>query len=237
MGNTTMFRHPRSVGHRAVVATRSSLAATLVSAAAVVALVGCSSSGTTTSSSTTTAGQPSPPSSQPQVASPAPHMPSTQHQAHGSAGGIDVTITAQDPTTVRPGGTPMRFSVTLVNTTTTGFAQVGMVVSLGHCSCSPPGSRMMPAGSMHMVDPDTQAWVTVPYVAEGTGMDFISRTLVPPFVLDPGQTITYQLELQLNAGSTVGKGESALNATMTNVTTNTTIGVSPTASLPIAVEP
>jgi hypothetical protein len=28
-----------------------------------------------------------------------------------------------------------------------------MVVSMGHCSCSPPGTRLMPAGSMRMLDP------------------------------------------------------------------------------------
>jgi len=213
--------------------TPSSLVATLVSAATVVALVGCSSSGTR--SATTTAGPSTPPSNPTPVTSPAPQLP----QAHRSAGGIDVTITAPGPTTVRPGGAPMPFSVALINTTTAGVAQVGMVVSLGHCSCNPSGAHMMPAGSMQMLDPNTKAWVTVPYVAEGTGTDFLSQTLVPPFVLTQGQTITYQLQLALNANQnfTVDKGDSAINVTMTNVTTNTPVGPSPTASLPIAVEP
>jgi hypothetical protein len=133
----------------------------------------------------------------------------------------------------------MPFSVTLVNTTSAGMAQVGMVVSLGHCSCNPSGAAMMPAGSMQMLDPDTQAWVTVPYVAEGTGTDFLSQTLVPPFVLAQGQTITYQLQLELNANQnfTVNQGASAIDVTMTNVTTNTPVGASPTASLPITVGP
>jgi len=220
--------------------TPSSLVATVVSAATVVALVGCSSSGTptagtTTRSATTTAGPSTPPSNPTPVTSPAPQLP----QAHGSAGGVDVTVTALGPTTVRPGGAPMPFSVALVNTTTAGVAQVGMVVSLGHCSCNPSGAHMMPAGSMQMLDPNTKAWVTVPYVAEGTGTDFLSQTLVPPFVLTQGQTITYQLQLALNANQnfTVDKGDSAINVTMTNVTTNTPVGPSPTASLPIAVEP
>jgi hypothetical protein len=98
---------------------------------------------------------------------------------------------------------------------------------------------MMPAGSMQMLNPDTQAWVTVPYVAEGTGTDFLSQTLVPPFVLAQGQTITYQLQLELNANQnfTVNQGASAIDVTMTNVTTNTPVGASPTASLPITVGP
>ena len=119
------------------------------------------------------------------------------------------------------------------------MAQVGMVVSLGHCSCNPGGATMMPAGSMQMLDPNTNAWVNVPYVAEGTGTDFLSQTLVPPFVLPAGQTITYQLQVQLNANQnfTVSNGASAINVTMTNVTTNAPAGVSPTASLPISVQP
>jgi hypothetical protein len=221
--------------------TASSLAATLVGAATLLALVGCSNSGTTTSSSTptasatTTAGQSASPSSPVTTSA----SPGPQATSHGSAGGIDVTITAKGPTTVRPGGAPMPFSVTLVNTTSAGMAQVGMVVSLGHCSCNPSGAAMMPAGSMQMLDPDTQAWVTVPYVAEGTGTDFLSQTLVPPFVLAQGQTITYQLQLELNANQnfTVNQGASAIDVTMTNVTTNTPVGASPTASLPITVGP
>jgi hypothetical protein len=224
------------------------MVAALVGAATVAALVGCSSSGTPTpiGSGTTAAAQSASPSSQPAVTSPSSQRAVTSPAAQvpnpgfsGSAGGIDVTVAAQGSSTVWPGGPPMRFSITVVNPTTTSFAQVGMVVSMGHCSCSPPGTRLMPAGSMRMLDADTNAWVTVPYVSEGTGMDFIEKTLVPPFVLDHGQTITYQLQMQLDAdqGFTVGKGESAIDVTMTNVTTNRAIGVSPTASMPIAVEP
>jgi hypothetical protein len=220
----------------------SGLRATLVGTATVAALVGCSNSSTTTgsstpaSSATTTAGQSASPSS-PSVNSSA--SPGPQAAPHGSAGGIDVTIAAPGPTTVQPGGAPMPFNVTLVNTTTADIAQVGMVVSLGHCSCSPPGARMMPPGSMQMLDPNTKAWVTVPYVAEGTGTDFLSQTLVPPFVLTQGQTVTYQLQLQLNANQnfTVSQGASAVDVTMTTVSTNTPIGVNPTASLPISVGP
>jgi hypothetical protein len=133
----------------------------------------------------------------------------------------------------------MPFSVTLANTSAAGLDHVGMVVSLGHCSCNPSGAAMMPAGSLQMLSADTKAWVTVPYVAEGTGMDFLTRPLLAPLAINPGQTITYQLQLQLSANQnfTVSKGDSAIDVTMTNVTTNTALGVSPTASLPIAVEP
>ena len=133
----------------------------------------------------------------------------------------------------------MPFSVTLVNTTTASIAQLGVVVSLGHCSCNPSGAAMMPAGSMQMLSSDTNAWVTVPYVAEGTGTDFLAQPLLAPLTLAQGQTIAYQLQLQLNANQsfTVSQGASAVDVTLTNVTTNSPIGVSPTASLPITVGP
>jgi hypothetical protein len=222
--------------------------AALLSGGVAVALVGCSSSGTDnssgpstvtiastvtpTSSAPTSAAQSAPPATSPTVVA-------HEVRATGSADGIDVSITAPDPTTVRPGGAPMRFSVTLVNTTSAGVAKVGMVVSLGHCSCNPTGPGMMPAGSMSMLDADTNTWLAVPYVREATSTDFLAKTLVEPFVLEQGQTIKYQLEMSLAADQefTVNHGESALNVTMTNVTTNTAVGVSPTASLPITVEP
>jgi hypothetical protein len=220
----------------------SSLTASLVGAALAVSVAGCSTSGTTTSSTTptastttTTAPSASPSgSSATTSASPAP-----QATTKGSAGGIDVTIAAPGPTAVRPGGAPMPFSVTLLNTTTASIAQLGMVVSLGHCSCNPSGVAMMPAGTMQLQSSDTNAWVTVPYVAEGTGTDFLAQPLLAPLTLNQGQTITYQLQLQLNPNQnfTVNQGASAVDVTMTNISTNAPIGASPTASLPITVGP
>jgi hypothetical protein len=133
----------------------------------------------------------------------------------------------------------MPFSITLVNTTTASIAQLGMVVSLGHCSCNPSGVAMMPAGTMQLQSSDTSAWVTVPYVAEGTGTDFLAQPMLAPLTLAQGQTIAYQLQLQLNPNQnfTVNQGASAVDVTMTNITTNAPIGASPTATLPITVGP
>ncbi|QIS10075.1 hypothetical protein [Nocardia arthritidis] len=157
----------------------------------------------------------------------------------GSADGIDVTISPQDPTTLRPGGAPMRFTVTLANTTATDNPAVGLVVSLGHCSCSPSPVKMMPAGSMLMLDPATNIWQAVPYVVEGGGTDFLGRTVVAPFALEHGQTATYQLEVRLAADQepAIGSGASSVDVTVTDPATNTALGHSPTTSLPITVEP
>ncbi|OBF91822.1 hypothetical protein A5791_15055 [Mycobacterium sp. 852002-51163_SCH5372311] len=158
----------------------------------------------------------------------------------GKAEGLQITIYPQEGTTVRPGGPPMRFGITLFNTTANDITQVGMVVSLGHCSCGSPEQHMMPQGSMRMLDPNTKAWVAAPYVREAGGMDFILQSLVPPFdVKHGGQVVTYELEMQLDAKQdfAVTKGDGAINVTRTDAATHNPIGTSPTASLRISVEP
>lgn len=220
-----------------MVFTPRPIVAACVGAAAVWMLAGCTngdhSSAQTSSpptsfvsASTSAVDQPS-------------HHPAAGRQVVGTADGVDITITSTGRTTVRPGGPPLPFSVTLVNTTTTDYAQVGLVVSLGHCSCNPSGIRMMPDGTMSMFDPGTNAWLTVPYVAEGSGTDFLARTVVPQFTLTHGQALTYRFRLRVNANQayTVGPGDSAVHVTMTSGAGNTPVGPSPTASLPITVQP
>lgn len=126
----------------------------------------------------------------------------------------------------------MRFTVTLTNTTPADIPDVGVVVSFGHCACGYPGGRMMPAGSMRILDPNTMAWVTAPYVVEGTGTDYLGATLVPPFTLKQGQTVTYQLEARIDANPDVTAGTSLLT-----VTIKTPAGGGHAASLPVTVEP
>src|SRR6476661_9665457 len=128
---------------------------------------------------------------------------------------IDATIEPEGETTVRLGGPPIRFRVTLVNNGA-DIAKLGMVVSLGHCSCGPPGASMMAEGSMRMLDPQTNEWVQVPYVREGTGMDYITENLVPPFPLSHGQTVAYQLEMAVDAEQdmTVTNGETSIGVTL-----------------------
>src|SRR5947209_796754 len=109
------------------------LAALAAAVGAALVLVGCSTPGRPTSSGTTSAAQPASPSSQITPTSGAPA--SGDPRRTGKADGLQITIYPQEGTTVRPGGPPIRFGITLLNTTANDIAQVGMVVSLGHCSC------------------------------------------------------------------------------------------------------
>ncbi|HVQ48708.1 MAG TPA: hypothetical protein VMS92_01570 [Mycobacterium sp.] len=206
---------------------------TMAAAAMIATVVGCSNPGAPTSSGPETTLQSTSASVRPSATSAVPHSPPKP-----DLGRIDVTIAALGNTTVRPGGPPMRFAVTLVNNGP-DIAAVGMVVSLGHCSCSPPGAAMMPAGSMRMLDPQTNTWVEVPYDAEGTGMDYITQNLVPPFPLTHGQTVEYQLEMALDADqdSTVKEGKGGINVTPTDPADPMRYGFRYAKFLPITVEP
>jgi hypothetical protein len=201
----TLITPPRK--HQHMIPNSRMTVAAMFGAATIAGVVACSHAGTPASSGTTTTTQ--------AVSSALPQAPASQTEA--SAGGINASITPEGDTTVRPGGPPMRFSVTLQNAGD-DVAAVGMVVSLGHCSCGPPGASPMESGSMRMRDTQTNAWVTAPYVREGTGMDYILGNLVKPFPLSHGQTVTYQLEMQLDADQpfTVTKGESSINVTLTD---------------------
>lgn len=174
-----------------------------IATVAVLATIGCSYAHAPSGTTTTV----------PPAAISAAPQPSSSHAEER----VDGAITAQDGTSVTVGGPPMRFTVTLVNDGP-DIAPVGLVVSLGHCSCGPPGARMMAEGSMRMLDPRTNEWVEAPYVREGTGMDYVYGNLVKPFPLAHGQTATYQLEMQLNADQSfpVTDGESAIHVMLTD---------------------
>lgn len=219
-----------------MVITNRIAAGTMVAAAMIAAVVGCSNPGTPTSSSTPATPRSTSTASQPLATSAVPHSP--KPQPPGPLDPIDVSIAAQGDTTVRPGGAPMRFTVTLVNNGP-DVAEVGMVVSLGHCSCGLGGAAMMPSGSMRMLDPRTDAWVDVPYDTEGTGMDYITQNLVPPFPLTHGQTVTYQLEMALDADPdhSVRAGKGGINVTPTVPDDPMRYGFRYAKFLPITVEP
>jgi hypothetical protein len=182
--------------------------AAAIAAATVAGVIGCSHAATQISSSTTGAAEPVSATSQAMT----PPMP----QAPAPAAVIEAAINAQGSTNVKLGGPPMRFTVTLVNNGP-DVPGVGLVVSMGHCSCGPPGASMMARGTMRRLDPQTNEWVKAPYVRQGTGMDFITGNLVAPFPLEHGQTVSYQLELQLDANQdNITDGDGGVEVTLAN---------------------
>jgi hypothetical protein len=192
---------------------RASVAAA-IAAAVAAAIVGCSHADAPTGSGTTTFAQT--PSSTIQPAATSSTPTTTMSTSAPKPETVDVTVAPEGHTTVKLGGPPLRFSVTLVNNGP-DIPRAGLVVSLGHCSCGLPGASMMAEGSMRMLDPQTNQWVDAPYVREGTGMDYITQNLVPPFPLSHGQTVTYQLEMTLDQDQNgITNGETGIAATVTD---------------------
>jgi hypothetical protein len=156
----------------------------------------------------------------------------------GSADGLDVTVSPRAATTVRPGGPPLEFTVTVSNTAAAVRPQIALVVSMGHCSCAPGPNGVMPsdAGTMRISTSSGQ-WASVPFDYEGLGTDFLLVSVVPPFSLAAGKsrTLTLDLALKSTPQSPLTKGESVIDATITNGSTHTAIGS--TASMPITVSP
>jgi hypothetical protein len=217
------------------ITSRMSVAA-MIAAATIAAVVGCSNHGTSTSSGpVTSTPESTSASTRPAATSAVP--PSSTGVPNGLLDHIDVTIAAEGNTTVRPGGPPMRFTVTFVNNGP-DIPAVGMVVSLGHCSCGLGGAAMMPSGSMRMLDAQTNEWVDVEYDTEGTGMDYITQNLVPPFPLTHGQTVSYQLEMALDADPdhSVKAGTGGIDVTPTVPSDPMRYGFRYAKFLPITVE-
>lgn len=188
-----------------------------IAAVAVAAVVGCSHADTQTSTATSTSVQTPSASIQPAATSSA--TPTTTSKYVPKPKTVDVTVVPEGDTTIALGGPPIRFSVTITNNGP-DIAKAGLVVSLGHCSCGIPGASMMAKGTMHMLDPQTNEWVEVPFVREGTGMDYILQNLVPPFQFTHGQTLTYRLEMALDPDQDgITDGETSIGATVTNADT------------------
>jgi hypothetical protein len=147
-------------------------------------------------------------------------------------------ILAGSGTSLSPGGPALEFTVTITNGTASPIRDFTLVVSMGHCSCIQAPTSPMPAGTMQMWDAGRGKWQSVPYVTEGTGMDFLAGYLVPPFDFARGARITYQLRVALNAAqsATVVNGQATIDVTLEHGPTLPDYrGSISAASLPITV--
>ena len=164
-------------------------------------------------------------------------------------------ITATGSTSLALGGNPIEFDVTVTNKSNDTIRNVAPVVSLAHCTCVNTPTAMMPNGVLQLWDTSSNAWKTVFYDAEGTGMDYLlssSLNQVPGSDLSSGQSVSFKYRVRLDTASAdtyltgkyhVTNGTSAIDVTLVhpqppNGTTpvpNQQIGDSPMASIPVTV--
>jgi len=149
--------------------------------------------------------------------------------------GLQVDITPEGGITLTPGGPAVAFTVLLHNPTSTDYAQVGLVVSFGHCSCT--ASTLFPSGTLNVVDPRFSGVQSAPYDVEGFGTDFLNKTAVPAIAIPAGQTdiFTFHVRLSSAQSASVSSGTSDVNVTLTDAANNQPVGPAPLASLPISI--
>ncbi|MVU76857.1 hypothetical protein GPX89_06300 [Nocardia sp. ET3-3] len=126
--------------------------------------------------------------------------PAAGRQSTGSGGGANVTLVVPGSTSIKLGGDPIPFDLTLTNPSSTDATQpLGVVVSMEHCGCDTGPTKMSPQGVMQLLDASTGTWKQVTFVREGTGMDYLSVPVIPSITLKPGHSVTYHMKVQLQA--------------------------------------
>lgn len=149
--------------------------------------------------------------------------------------GLQVDITPEGGIALTPGGPAVAFTVLLHNPTTTDYAQVGLVVSFAHCTCTT--STLFPSGTLSVVDPRFSGTQSAPYDVEGFGTDFLNQTAVPAIAIAAGTTDVFTFHVQLSASqpANVSSGTSNVDVTLTDAANNQQVGPSPLAALPISI--
>ena len=215
-------------------------------AAALAAVSGCSSASTPSASSTpataaaTPASTQSPatPSSPGATPTPAatPATPATPSApAHGALT-AKVTILSTS-TGLVPGGSRVRFLVTVTNGSSQTYSNILPLVSLGHCSCT--ANSLFPAGQLQERESTSNVWQTIAYDVEGFGTDYLN-VMQPGGIqmISPGGIATFEYRVSLSPASSaqVTRGMGSFDVTLIQLPGHAQIGVSPAGSTPVDVQ-
>jgi len=218
--------------------------------AAVAALSGCStgSPGTATTpaahatpAATASAAPISAPTSPAPVATAAASPAATTAPSASVApasGSLTAKVTILDTMTgLVPGGSPVRFVVTVTNNSTQTYGNILPLVSLSHCNCTP--NTLFPAGTLQERESTSNVWQTIPYDVEGFGTDYLNVTEPGGIqMISPGATATFEYRVALKPATSaqVTRGMGAFDVTLVQLPGHTPIGISPAASAPVDVQ-
>ncbi len=136
-----------------------------------------------------------------------------------------------------PGGSPVRFTVTVTNGSAQPYSNILPLVSLSHCSCT--ANTLFPAGTLQERESTSNVWQTIPYDVEGFGTDYLN-VMEPGGIqmISPGATATFEYRVALNPATSaqVTRGTGAFDVTLIQLPGHTQIGLSPAASAPVDVQ-
>jgi hypothetical protein len=234
-------RGPRN---RAALSRVAAPAALAIAALAVVS--GCSPASTPSASSApaTTAATPAStqlptaPSSPTATSAPAATPSASATPSAPAQGALAAKVTILDTSTgLVPGGSPVRFLVTVTNESTQTYSNILPLVSLGHCSCT--ANSLFPAGKLQERESTSNVWQTITYDVEGFGTDFLS-VMQPGGIqmISPGGIATFEYRVSLSPASSaqVTRGMGSFNVTLIQLPAHAQIGVSPAGSAPVDVQ-
>jgi hypothetical protein len=233
-------------------AIRAAVPAALA-AAAIAAVTGCSSHAPSAPSAqvaprtpVTSPSQPAPAATNATpaatvAASPAPAAspsPQTPPPPPPFQSGLTTKITILGTSTgLVPGGRPVRFMVTVTNSSTHPYGNILPLVSLGHCSCT--ANSLFPAGTLQERESTSNVWQTIQYDVEGFGNDYLNVT-EPGGIqeLPPGGVASFEYRVGLSPATSaqVTRGMGSLDVTLLPLPSHTPIGQSPAASAPVDVQ-
>lgn len=188
---------------------------------ATIGLSACSTSTTGTSPSTTTVTVPATTSftSTPAIGqdsncevnpSSAPIPAAEPYGTVPEVGRISVKMTGIPSGSITAGAAPVEVEVTLCNDSAVTYPEVGVVVTLQHCSCA-PNPLLMPTGTVERFDPASNAWIQMEHPVEGGGMDYILG-FDNVQELPKGKSVTLRYRIALDASMNAGEGGVAATA-------------------------
>jgi hypothetical protein len=167
------------------------------------------------------------------VATSAPAAPPAPAQ-----GSLTAKVTILNPSEgLVPGGSAVRFTVSVTNGSSQTYQNILPLVSLGHCSCT--ASSLFPAGTLQERESTSNMWQTIPYDVEGFGTDYLNVTEPGGIqLISPGATATFEYRVKLSPASSaqVIRGTGSFDVTLIQLPGHAQIGVSPAGSAAIDVQ-
>jgi len=222
-----------------------------IAVAAIAGVSGCSSAGTSTPSvhakaavataspsATPSAPAPTPPAA-PTATPSAASTPQAPPAPSGSANGpVAAKVTVLNPQNgLVPGGSWVRFLVTVTNNGSQSYSNILPLVSLGHCPCT--ANSLFPAGTLQERESTSNVWQTIPYNTEGFGTDYLNAN-EPGGIqeLDPGAVATFEYRVALSPATSaqVTRGTAAFDVTLEFLPGHGLLGVSPSGNAAIVIQ-
>jgi len=193
---------------------------------------------TAASASTPTATPPAAPAATPAPATTPMPTPSSSTTTTSSPSGLMAQVTILGtPTGLVPGGSWVKFLVTVTNGGQQTYSNVLPLVSLGHCSCT--ANSLFPAGKLQERESTSNVWQTIPYDSEGFGTDYLN-VMEPGGIqeISPGAAAVFEYRVKLSPASSaeVTRGTGSLDVTLIQLPGHAQIGVSPAGSTPVDVQ-